>query len=131
MTINFVAVLAAAIISWLAGEGWYGSLGKTWMAALGWKQEDLPKAMPIGPMVTSFVAELIMAALLAGLIGHFGAISVKIGVIVAIACWVAFVATTTVVNNAFQRRSFTLTLIDGGHWLIVLVLQGIVIGLFG
>ena len=131
MTINFIAVFVAALASWMGGAAWYTALGKVWTAALGWKDEDKPKTMPIAPMVICFVAEIVMAAMLAGLMGHFGAISVKIGVIVAIASWVAFIATTTVVNNSFQRRSFTLTLIDGGHWLIVLVLQGIVIGLFG
>ena len=131
MTINFVAVFVAALASWMVGAAWYTALGKVWTAALGWKDEDKPKSMPIAPMVICFVAELVMAAMLAGLMGHFGTISVKVGVISAITSWVAFIATTTVVNNAFQRRSFTLSLIDGGHWLIVLVLQGIVIGLFG
>ena len=42
-----------------------------------------------------------------------------------------FVATTITVNNAFQKRSFALTLIDGGHWLLVLLVQGTVLGLMG
>ena len=51
--------------------------------------------------------------------------------IVGAGCWLAFVATTVVVNNAYQGRARLLTIIDCGHWLVVLLLQGLVIGLFG
>ena len=128
MTINFVAVLVAAVASWMAGAAWYGVLGKQWMVALGWNPADRPASMPIGPMITSFVAELVMAVLMAGLIFHFGAQGIKTGVIVGALCWLAFVVTTIAVNNAFQKRSVMLTVIDSGHWLIVLLVQGVVLG---
>jgi hypothetical protein len=41
------------------------------------------------------------------------------------------VITTLAVNHAFQGSKRALTLIDGGHWLGVLLLQGAVIGLMG
>jgi hypothetical protein len=116
------------------GEDWYTVLSKPWKAALGWSTAEIEtraKQVPVGPMVLSFVAELIMAILLAGLIGHFGSITVKTGVIVGALCWLAFVATTISVNNAYQGRKLALTLIDAGHWLAVLIIQGAVIGAFG
>ena len=39
--------------------------------------------------------------------------------------------TTMLVNNAFGGRSYVLTAIDAGHWLVVLVLMGVVIGWMG
>jgi hypothetical protein len=39
--------------------------------------------------------------------------------------------TTIGVNHAFSGASPKLTLIDGGHWLAVLVVMGAVIGAFG
>jgi hypothetical protein len=45
--------------------------------------------------------------------------------------WLGFVATTLAVNNAFRGATGSLTLIDGGHWLGVLLLQGAVIGWLG
>jgi hypothetical protein len=42
---------------------------------------------------------------------------------------VGFVLTTILVNNLFQQRSFTLTLIDGGHWVLALVIEAVVISL--
>ena len=45
--------------------------------------------------------------------------------------WAGFIVTTMLVNNAFCGRKYLLTAIDAGHWLIVLVLMGAVIGAMG
>jgi hypothetical protein len=133
MAVNYLAVLVAAIASWFVGGAWYGVFGKPWMAALGLSREQLRPggSMPIAPFVTSFVGELIMAAMFAILLLHLGGPSVLRGIIAAALCWIAFIAPTITVNNAFQKRPLPLTLIDGGHWLAVLVVQAIVLGLFG
>ena len=137
MTINYLAILAAAIASWIAGGLWYGLLGKPWRGALGWTEADLmgpdgKKRVPIAPFIISFVAELVMAAMMAGLITHLtGAPNVTAGLVTGALSWVGFVATIILVNNAYQKRRFLLTLIDSGHWLAVLLIQGVVIGLFG
>ena len=134
--INYVAIIAAAVASWLAGAVWYGVLGKQWLAALGWTEADVAgpdgkRRMPMGPMILSFVAALIMAFMLSGLMGHVGPISVRSGIISGALVWVGFVATTIAVNNAFQKRKAMLTVIDGGHWLFALVVQGAVLGALG
>src|SRR5271165_6492979 len=134
MTINCLAVLLAAVAAWIAGAIWYSVLGKAWVAALGWTEAELKSRtgqVPVGTMIVSFVAELIMAALLAGLIAHFGAVTVKTGLIVGALCWLAFVATTITVNNAYTGRKLALTVIDSGHWLAVLLIESAVIGAFG
>jgi len=89
--------------------------------------------MPMGPMVLALVANCLMALMLAGLIGHIAVPrpNVVAGVVSGALVWLGFVITTGAVNNAFQKKKTMLTLIDGGHWLAVLVVQGIVIGLFG
>jgi hypothetical protein len=136
MVINYTAVLAAAVAAFIFGAAWYGVLGKQWMAALGKTEEEIKAAsatrkMPVIPMVISFIAELVMAFFTAGLIGHLGALSIKNGALVGGFCWLAFVATTISVNNAYPGRKLALTIIDSGHWLGVLLIIGIVIGAFG
>ena len=131
MTFDYVAVLPAAIASWIVGAIWYAVWGRPWRLALGWTDVDAEKTMPLAPMITSFVAEIIMALLLTGLIAHFGDPSPRTGLIIGAACWLAFVVTTITVNNGFQRRPLMLTVIDSGHWLAVLLVQGLVIGLLG
>jgi hypothetical protein len=89
--------------------------------------------MSAGLFVTSFICELIMAWVLAGVIGHLGAgqVTFSNGVISGLFIWVGFIATTIAVNQRYQGFGWDLTLIDAGHWLGVAVLMGAVIGCFG
>ena len=81
-------------------------------------------------MLVSAVAEFIMALMLAGIVGHLGGPTIAIGAVSGALVWFGFVLTTISVNNAFQHRTLMLTVIDSGGWLAVLVVQGVVLGLF-
>ena len=130
---NYLAVVIAAAIGFGAGMAWYGVLGNRWMAALGKSKEQLlPEGKPpVAAMVTSVVALLIMAWTLAGVMGHLGRYDVWAGIVSGFFLWLGFIATVLAVNHRYQRSPWSLTLIDAGHWLLVLVLQGAVIGWFG
>jgi len=131
--ISYLAVLVAAVAGFLVGMAWYGILGERWMAALGKsKDELLPDGKPpYATMATSFVCELVMAWMLAGVLGHIDAVTVGGGIITAFFVWLGFVATTQLINHRYGRFPLSLTVIDAGHWLAVLVAMGIVIGLIG
>jgi Protein of unknown function (DUF1761) len=133
--INYLAVVVAAVAAWVLGMAWYMALSKHWLAALGKSDADMkgPDGKPksYAPLVLVFVAELIMAWALAGLLGHLGGVTVKNGVISGAFCWLGFVLTTLATNNAFGQRKIMLTVIDAGYWLAVLVLMGAIIGAFG
>jgi hypothetical protein len=74
-----------------------------------------------------------MAYILAGAIGHLGdgMVTVRNGIITGVFMWVGFVVTTMSVNYGFQGAKPMLSVIDGIHWLGVLVLQGLIIGWVG
>jgi hypothetical protein len=135
--VNYLAILVAAIVAWLAGAAWYMALGKTWMMALGKSPEEIEACRKEPPpylqFVTAFVCALLMAWVLAGLIGHLGPgqVTLRNGLISGAFCWLGFVITTMVVNNSFAQRNPRLLLIDGGHWLVVLLLIGGIIGAMG
>lgn len=125
---NYLAVLVAAVAGYVFGAIWYSALAKPWMAAVG--MTERPKPNP-APFVIAFVCQLFMAWMLAGVIGHLGDISVMRSLITAAFLWAGFVITTMIVNHRFQSARWSLTLIDGAHWLGVLLIMGLVIGLFG
>jgi hypothetical protein len=135
--LNYLAIVIAAIVAWVAGAVWYMSLGKIWTAAQGMTPEQMHanrnKPGAYLPFIYVLVAELVMAWVLAGLMGHLGAGQVTLlnGVISGAFCWLGFVITTLVPNVTFAMRDKQLIWIDGGHWLIVLVLMGGIIGLMG
>lgn len=131
---NTIAILVAAIAGWLFGAIWYGVLGKQWMAALGKTPQELRPdgKMPVLPMILSVAADILMAFFLAGLIAHLGSAHATIrgGIISGVLVWTGFVITTMIVNNAFARHDRRLLLIDGGHWLFVLIIMGAIIGAY-
>jgi hypothetical protein len=139
--VNYLAILVAAIVGWVIGAAWYMSLAKPWVAAHGRTMEDFKAQADAAkgtsaawlPYVLAFIAELIMAWVLAGLLAHLGAGQTTLwnGVVSAVFVWFGFVVTTLAVNNMFSMRKSMLTVIDSGHWLAVLLAMGIVLGLFG
>jgi hypothetical protein len=135
--LNYLAIVIAAIVAWVAGAVWYMSLGNIWTAAQGLTPEKIQerKGKPGAylPFIYCFVAELVMAWVLAGLMAHLGAgqVTVLNGIVSGAFCWLGFVITTIFVSNTFQMRDMRLIWIDGGHWLLVLVLMGAIIGLMG
>jgi hypothetical protein len=135
--VNYLAIVTAAVVAWLAGAGWYMGLGKIWMDALGVTPAQMEEAKnrpgAYLPFIYAFVAELVMAWTLAGVLGHLGAgqVTFKNGVVSAAFLWLGLVMTTMLVNNSFARRDWRLLLIDGGHWLVVLLLMGAIIGAIG
>jgi hypothetical protein len=130
--VNYIAVIIAALAGFGLGAIWYRVFAKPWMHAVGKTEADRPE----GPMqVTLFaigiVALFIMALMLAGVMAHLGDVTIRGGVISGFFVWLGFVITTMGVNHAFSGASTKLTLIDGGYWLAVLLIQGAVIGAFG
>ncbi len=134
--ISKVAVISAAVAGFLFGGIWYGMFSRLWLTATGLDEKEIKKAgwhRNALPFILSFVGLLMMAYVLAGIIGHLGAgqVTVRNGLISAAFVWAGFVLTTHVVNHAFQGARPVLTIIDSGHWLGVLLIQGAIIGLIG
>ena len=137
--INYLAILIAAVAGWLVGAAYYGALGARWVAAQGKTMEEFKarqtslRGTPAAwlPFALAFVADLAMAWVLAGIVGHLGTVTIRSAVISALFAWGGFVVTTVLVNNAFAGRSYALTAIDAGHWLLAAVVMGVVIGWMG
>ena len=132
---SWIGVIAAALAGFAVGSVWYGVLGDRWLAALGLEKSDMTddkgKPKSFTPFIIALAADLVMAFVLAGVIGHLGEITVRTGIITAAFVWGGFVITTLAVNNTFSMRARSLIWIDGGHWLLVLLVMGAVIGAVG
>jgi len=135
--ISYLAVVAAAVAAWLVSAAWYMSLGRIYQAALGKSpeqcKEEMKKPGAFLPFVYAFIADIIIAWMIAGVLGHLGTgqVTPRNGVISGAFLWFGLILTTMVVNFSFSGRDKRLLLIDAGNWLIVLIVIGAVVGAIG
>lgn len=131
LSVNWVAIVVAAIASMGLGFGWYMALGKPWMEAQGKTREQIMSGNQAAPFIWSALCQLVMAYFIAILTPRLlGETNLANAVQVAVLMWVGFVATSMITNHRYQGQKWALTVIDGGYLLGVLIVQGIVIGLF-
>ncbi|RWA68297.1 DUF1761 domain-containing protein [Mesorhizobium sp.] len=130
-TVNWLAVIVAAVLAWLFGAVWYTGLSEPWLRAA--KLDPATMKRSVAPFIISFIAELIMALVMTLVVGTItgGEPNPLAGVIFGFVLWLGFVATTLSVNHRFEGFGWDLTLIDAGHWLGVLIIIGVVTGWFG
>ena len=127
--INYLAIGLAVVASMITGAVWYGVFSKPWMRAAGLTASDIEQKPSL--YIIAVICQIVIAYLLAGLIGHLGSHTLASGIVTAFFCWLGFCLAPMVVNHRFQGNGWDLTLIDGGHWLAVFILQGAIIGWMG
>jgi len=134
MGASLVTILVATIASWIFGAAYYGALAKSWMAAAGITEKDIRgERLSPRPYIISIICEFVMAYMLAVLLLHTstGGFTLASALFSAFLLWLAFVFTTQLVNHQYSMKPFSLTLIDSGHWLGVLLIQAAVMALMG
>ncbi len=130
---NYLAILAAGISNMVLGFLWYGPIfGKAWMALIGKTEADLNPNPII--YVVSFLLSLLMALVLSIFLHHVDAsiqaMSLLIGILVALLAWVGFVGPATFQNNMYSGLPKRLFAIDYGYVLVALLIQGAIIGVW-
>ena len=128
---NYVAIVSAAAAAFVFGALYYGAVSKQWIAAGRIAPEQARPGAAV--LAVTFASEVVMAWVLAGIIGHLGAGQVTLwnGVVSGFFVWLGFMATTMAVNHRYQAYGWNLTVIDSGHWLGVAVIMGAIIGWWG
>ena len=125
--VNWLAVVAAALSSFVLGGIWYSALfAKAWQAAAGLSDAqvaDGDKALIFGG---SFVLTLIAAAVFALFLGPNPAPLLGIGAgFAAGLCWVT---TSFGMSYLFERKSLKLFVINGGYHTLQFTLIGAILG---
>ena len=129
--INYIAVVVAAVASFVFGSLYYMAVAKPWQSALGKTEAEIKRNMTPVPFAVAALAQLVMAYVLAAVVCSLAEVTPETGLYAGFMMWFGFVLTTMAVNHGFQGAKRSLTVIDGIHWLAVLLVQGLVIGVFG
>jgi hypothetical protein len=129
-TINWLAVVAAAISAFLLGGLWYSPLlfAKPWMAASGMTEEKARSSSMPRIFGTAFLWSLLGAACFAMFIGP----KPEPGFAVAAGAATGFfwVTGSFGINYQFEQRPLSLLLINGGYHTLQYTLYGLILGLW-
>jgi len=119
-----LAVIYAAIAQWLLGALWYGFVFKArWKALVGIPESEKPKNAWF-PMVASFVANVVLATVLAYMVTWTHATSLSHGFYIGAICWVGFMAPPLFTEHIFERRPARLFAINAAYWLLAMMIGG-------
>ena len=127
--LNWIAIVLAALVPMVLGMAWYSPLlfARPWMAAVGKARDDL-RGPNAGYYALAAVAALVMAYGLARIVEWAEADDLVSGALVGSLAWIGFVATTSAVNSVFAGRPWNLWAIDGGYYLVSLLVMGAILG---
>ncbi len=127
---EYIAILVAAAASFAFGAVYYTLLAKPWIAAVEKTEQELKQSQSSVPFIIAAISQILMSFVFAALfLWHHDPAELTKGhsALLAVSLWVGFLLTSTAVNNAFRGAKPSLTVIDAGHWLGVLLIQGLVI----
>jgi hypothetical protein len=128
-SINYVAVIVAAISSFVLGGLWYAPFlfGKAWMRETGLTEEQLGARNMLVVFGFSFVLSLVGSFVFAMFLGPSPGLGLGFGAgLSAGLCWVAG---SFGINYLFEKKSLKLWLINGGYHTLQYTLIGTALGL--
>ncbi|EFL89673.1 DUF1761 domain-containing protein [Ahrensia sp. R2A130] len=130
-SIPWIGVICATFATMLVGAGWYGGWAQSWMKAAGITEEQVNAGASPVLYIIAVIAHFVMAVVLSGVITHISPQGgIADGMFNGLLVWTGFSAVPLVVTHRFQMRPWSLTLLDAGHYLVVLLVQGAVLGWF-
>ena len=128
--VNWLAVIVAAVSSFVLGGIWYGPLfGKRWQSQLGLSDEKIAGgnvAMIFGiSFILTFIVALALGLLINAVVPSPDLVS---GLRTGFEVSLLFVATTFGINYLFARHSLALFGIDVGYMVLMFAVMGAILG---
>lgn len=136
--INYLAVLASALLSMVVGSIWFGPLfGKPWMKLMGFGKEGMKNMKP-NDMMKLYGIQLIGSLFMAFVLAHslifaktyLGETGVSAGLQTGFWNWAGFVAPVTLGSVLWEGKSWKLWLLNNGYYLFLLLCMGVLLSLW-
>lgn len=127
--VNYLAVVAAALSTFLIGGLWYSPLlfQKAWMRANSLSEADLQQGGTAKIFGLSLLFALVMAWNLAAFLAG-PETTLAWGATAGALAGLGWVAAAFAIVGLFERRSFTWMLVNGGYFLVAFVVMGAILG---
>ena len=131
--VNLWAVLITAIVSMIVGALWYGPLfGKAWMRFVGFNKDSVKKMKMTATksMTLGFIGSLIMAYVLAVVVGLSGANTLVEGAMVGFWVWLGFAMPLNASVFLWEGKSIKLFFLNTFQYLITFKLMAAILAVW-
>ncbi len=134
-TINWVAVIVAAVAAMIVGGIWYSPMlfGNAWMRELGMKMTDMKKmqAKMAIAYLGGFIGALVMVLVLEMLVKWLSIGTFTQGAILGLVLWVGFSVPHHWMRKNFEGGSMKLFMIAAGHDFVAFAILCGILGFMG
>lgn len=136
--INYLAVIAATVLSIVLGFLWYGPVfGKKWIALMKFSEADMKKAKEAGMgknyalmAISSFVMAYVLAHSVAYGSAFYEISGASAGAMAGFWSWFGFIAPVTLSSVLWEGKSWSLWVLNNGYYVVSLVLMGILLSVW-
>ena len=128
--INYWAVLVGGGAYWLLGALWYSPalFGNAWMKGVGKTKEQIAAGASPFNYIWGLITSLVAAYGIARIMIWTGRDSIADGITVSLLVGVCFVLTSLSVNDVFEGRPRSLSVINILYHIVGFVIIGIILG---
>ena len=132
IAVNWMAIIAAAVASFIIGFAWYSPalFGRQWMKLMGMKTMGKKGGMMKG-MALEFAGALVLSYVLFHFLRYAGAVTWMDGAVGGFWVWLGFFATAGLGMVAWERKPWSLYFINMGAMLVSLLVMGAIVAGWG
>lgn len=136
LTVNYVAVLAAAVSSMVVGAVWYAPqvFGARWQKLVKLSDKDM-KRDAVSAMISAFLLSILTAYILYHMTvlseAYFDTTRFQAALSTAFWLWLGISFTRTLTHDLFEQRPKELTMLNIGNQFMTIMVMGLVIGYIG
>jgi hypothetical protein len=128
-SINYLAIIVAALSSFMVGWIWYGPLfGKIWMKLHGFTEEELKNSSMSMPviMVVNYIATAMAAMAIAMFIGPEA--TAGFGIFAGLMIAIFWIGTSRLNDVLYEKKPWRLFFINVGYNTVIYVIMGAILG---
>src|SRR3989440_1426687 len=136
-TVNIVAILVAALLTFVLGAFWYSPVlfARQWMQAQGYTPEKVvemkkKKKGMTRAYVVSVLCYIVTAYVVALLAGYTSSTTLAQGLWLGFLSWLGFAATIGLAANMFSEKPIAAWVIDAGYQLAYLLIMSVLLSLW-
>lgn len=131
VSINYLAVVVAALAAMVLGFAWYSPalFSRMWVKEMGKTEEDFKQGAGAG-YAWAAVAALVTAYVLSHFVDYANAVTLADGAKTGLWAGLGLVATAMFTTNLFSGSSTKLWLINAGYQVVNLVIMGMILAVW-